>query len=226
MASIGSVGSAIVQGRRSSLEEYGDQLLFYVKALAWAPRAIRRYPREIVNTLAEVTFGAGGLTLIAGTVGVIAFLAFFAGHRGRHPGLRLAEPDRRREVQRLHLGLLQHPRGGSAGLLDRARRHRRLRLHRPPGGDADLGGDRRARGDGGAVAAVPGDHPDDRGLRRRHPALRRGAVRVVPLAAADRHPALRPVTGHLRPLLPPVPAPGRHAVVVRQAARSWPSRSS
>ncbi|MCK5927327.1 MAG: ABC transporter permease [Nocardioides sp.] len=61
------------------MEQKGDQLLFYVKALAWAPRAVRRYPREIVNTLAEVTFGAGGLTLIAGTVGVIAFLAFFAG---------------------------------------------------------------------------------------------------------------------------------------------------
>jgi phospholipid/cholesterol/gamma-HCH transport system permease protein len=79
MASIGATGSAIVQRPRRSLEQYGDQLLFYVKALAWAPRAIRRYPREIVNTLAEITFGAGGLTLIAGTVGVIAFLAFFAG---------------------------------------------------------------------------------------------------------------------------------------------------
>jgi phospholipid/cholesterol/gamma-HCH transport system permease protein len=79
MASIRATGSAIVQGPRRPLEQYGDQLLFYVKALAWAPRAIRRYPREIVNTLAEITFGAGGLTLIAGTVGVIAFLAFFAG---------------------------------------------------------------------------------------------------------------------------------------------------
>ncbi len=79
MASIGAIGSAIYQGRRDSLEKSGDQLMFYVKALAWAPRAIRRYPREIVNTLAEITFGAGGLTFIAGTVGVIAFLAFFAG---------------------------------------------------------------------------------------------------------------------------------------------------
>jgi phospholipid/cholesterol/gamma-HCH transport system permease protein len=79
VASIGALGSAVVQGPRRSLEQYGDQLLFYVKALAWAPRAVRRYPREIVNTLAEITFGAGGLTLIAGTVGVIAFLAFFAG---------------------------------------------------------------------------------------------------------------------------------------------------
>lgn len=79
MATLGSLGTAFVDGRRRSLEAYGDQLLFYVKALAWAPRAIRRYPREITKTLAEVTFGAGALTLIAGSVGVIAFLSFFAG---------------------------------------------------------------------------------------------------------------------------------------------------
>jgi phospholipid/cholesterol/gamma-HCH transport system permease protein len=79
MATMSSLGSAFIQGRRDTLEHYGDQLLFYVKALAWTPRAVRRYRREIYNTLAEVTFGAGGLTLIAGTVGVIAFLSFFAG---------------------------------------------------------------------------------------------------------------------------------------------------
>ncbi|WP_346766230.1 ABC transporter permease [Nocardioides sp. HDW12B] len=59
--------------------EYGDQLLFYIRAIAWAPRAIRRYKREILNILADVAFGSGGLSMIAGTVGVIAFLAFFAG---------------------------------------------------------------------------------------------------------------------------------------------------
>ena len=79
MALITDLGSAFVSGRRRSLEAYGDQLLFYVKALLWVPRAIRRYPQEIIKTLAEVTFGAGALTLIAGSVGVIAFLAFFAG---------------------------------------------------------------------------------------------------------------------------------------------------
>lgn len=79
MAAISDIGSAILKERRARLEEYGDQLLFYVKALAWTPRAIRRYPREILNTLAEVSFGVGGLSVIAGTVGVIAFLAFFAG---------------------------------------------------------------------------------------------------------------------------------------------------
>jgi phospholipid/cholesterol/gamma-HCH transport system permease protein len=79
VATVGNLANAAVQTPRRSLEQYGDQLLFHAKALAWAPRAIKRYPREIVNTLAEITFGAGGLTLIAGTVGVIAFLAFFAG---------------------------------------------------------------------------------------------------------------------------------------------------
>jgi phospholipid/cholesterol/gamma-HCH transport system permease protein len=79
MATVQQVSGAVVRGRRDSLEQYGDQLLFYVKALAWTPRAIRRYRKEIYNTLAEVTFGAGGLSVIAGTVGVIAFLAFFAG---------------------------------------------------------------------------------------------------------------------------------------------------
>ncbi|QIX26618.1 ABC transporter permease [Nocardioides sp. JQ2195] len=79
MATLTSLGSSFVRGRRDSLEQYGDQFLFYVKALSWSPRAVRRYRREIWNTLAEVTFGAGGLSVIAGTVGVIAFLAFFAG---------------------------------------------------------------------------------------------------------------------------------------------------
>ncbi|WP_300678895.1 ABC transporter permease [Nocardioides sp.] len=74
-----SAGAAFVKGRRARIEEYGDQLLFYAKALAWTPRAIRFHRREIFNTLAEVAFGAGGLTMIAGTAGVIAFMAFFAG---------------------------------------------------------------------------------------------------------------------------------------------------
>jgi phospholipid/cholesterol/gamma-HCH transport system permease protein len=79
MATVTEIGSALVKGPRRSLESYGDQLLFYVKALLWTPRAIRRYPREIIKILAETTFGAGALTLIGGSVGVIAFLAFFAG---------------------------------------------------------------------------------------------------------------------------------------------------
>jgi phospholipid/cholesterol/gamma-HCH transport system permease protein len=79
MSGLTQFGSNVIAARRQRLEEYGDQLLFYARALAWTPRAIKRYRREIWNTLAEVAFGAGGLSIIAGTVGVIAFLSFFAG---------------------------------------------------------------------------------------------------------------------------------------------------
>ncbi len=79
MAAVSEFLGGAVKARRQSLEQYGDQALFYVKALLWVPQAIKRYPREIWNTLAEVAFGAGGLTLIAGSAGVIAFMAFFAG---------------------------------------------------------------------------------------------------------------------------------------------------
>jgi phospholipid/cholesterol/gamma-HCH transport system permease protein len=79
VATLTDIGKELVRERRASIEERGDQLLFYVKALAWTPRAVRRYKREILNILAEVAFGVGGLSVIAGTVGVIAFMAFFAG---------------------------------------------------------------------------------------------------------------------------------------------------
>ncbi|GAA3519977.1 MlaE family ABC transporter permease [Nocardioides daeguensis] len=79
MAVVNEMVKDSVRSGRNGLEGYGDQLLFYVKALAWVPRAIARYPREITKTLAEVAFGAGGLSVIAGSVGVIAFMAFFAG---------------------------------------------------------------------------------------------------------------------------------------------------
>ncbi|HEY0775529.1 MAG TPA: ABC transporter permease [Nocardioidaceae bacterium] len=79
MSVLTTVGSSVVHSQRKRVEQYGDQLLFYVKALAWTPVAVKRYRREISHILAEVAFGAGGLSLIAGTVGVIAFLAFFAG---------------------------------------------------------------------------------------------------------------------------------------------------
>ncbi|HWU21980.1 MAG TPA: ABC transporter permease [Nocardioides sp.] len=79
MATITSFAGDVLKARRRNLEEYGDQLLFYIKALIAVPTTLRKYPREVFNTLAEVAFGAGGLTLIAGSAGVIAFMAFFAG---------------------------------------------------------------------------------------------------------------------------------------------------
>ena len=79
MAALTEIGTTVVRNQRMRLETYGDQLLFYVRALAATPNAVRRYRREILSILGEVTFGAGGLSMIAGTVGVIAFMAFFAG---------------------------------------------------------------------------------------------------------------------------------------------------
>jgi phospholipid/cholesterol/gamma-HCH transport system permease protein len=79
MSTLTDLGSAYLKARRLKLETLGDQLLFYVKALAWTPRVLRSYRQETATILAEVVFGVGALSVIAGTVGVIAFLAFFAG---------------------------------------------------------------------------------------------------------------------------------------------------
>src|SRR5690349_10884968 len=62
-----------------SLDNLGEQLQFYVKAVAWTPRTIRRYKKEIARLLAEVTLGSGSLAVIGGTVGVITMMAFFTG---------------------------------------------------------------------------------------------------------------------------------------------------
>src|SRR3954453_5649028 len=62
-----------------SLEELGAQLSFYGRSLAWTGRTLRRYKKEILRLLAEVSFGRGALAVVGGTVGVIAFLTFFTG---------------------------------------------------------------------------------------------------------------------------------------------------
>lgn len=61
------------------LDDLGGQLAFYLRAVAWAPRTLRRYKREVVRLLAEVSFGSGALAVVGGTVGVICFLTFFTG---------------------------------------------------------------------------------------------------------------------------------------------------
>ncbi|CAM3354210.1 ABC transporter permease [Stackebrandtia soli] len=54
-------------------------MLFYLKAIAWMPKASVRYRREIARLLGEVSFGVGGLTVVGGTIGVVVFLTFFTG---------------------------------------------------------------------------------------------------------------------------------------------------
>jgi phospholipid/cholesterol/gamma-HCH transport system permease protein len=63
----------------SWLDTLGDQLYFYVRALLWTPRALRRYLREIRRLLAEVTFGSGALGVIGGTIGVMIAMTLFTG---------------------------------------------------------------------------------------------------------------------------------------------------
>ena len=70
---------AVYQRPLSFLDTLGEQLAFYVKALAWSPRALVRYKKEIMRILAEVTLGSGALAVIGGTVGVITAMCFFTG---------------------------------------------------------------------------------------------------------------------------------------------------
>ena len=63
----------------NALEELGDQLSLYARAIAWTPRTLRRYRGEIARLLAEVSFGSGALIVILGTAGVMLSLSLFVG---------------------------------------------------------------------------------------------------------------------------------------------------
>ena len=68
-----------VDRRFTFLDVLGDQIFFFVKAVAWIPRAVRRYGREIVRLMAEVSFGSGALAVIGGTIGVMVGMTAFTG---------------------------------------------------------------------------------------------------------------------------------------------------
>jgi len=61
------------------LSELGEQVSFFGKALAWVPRALHRYRKEILNLLAEVSLGRGAMVLVAGTIGIIIFESLSVG---------------------------------------------------------------------------------------------------------------------------------------------------
>jgi phospholipid/cholesterol/gamma-HCH transport system permease protein len=69
----------VVNAPLDALEDLGEQLSFFGRALAWFPRALPAYWKEIVRLIAEVSLGSGALAVIAGSVGVIGFLTFFTG---------------------------------------------------------------------------------------------------------------------------------------------------
>jgi len=79
MARITDTARRLATAPVSTLDELGDQLSFYARALAWVPRAIRRYTREMLRLLAEVSFGSGALAVIGGTIGVMVGMTIFTG---------------------------------------------------------------------------------------------------------------------------------------------------
>ncbi|QYJ03845.1 ABC transporter permease [Nocardioides panacisoli] len=70
---------AIYERPLKGLDTLGQELSFYIKVLMALPRSVRRYPKEILRILAEVTLGSGALAVIGGTVGVIVGMTFFTG---------------------------------------------------------------------------------------------------------------------------------------------------
>lgn len=79
MTTFGQKAKRITNRPLEVLDAFGDQMSFYARVLAWTPRALRRYTREVLRLLAEVSFGSGSLAVIGGTVGVMVGLTLFTG---------------------------------------------------------------------------------------------------------------------------------------------------
>ncbi|KAA1428094.1 ABC transporter permease [Nocardioides antri] len=57
----------------ATLNDLGDQVVFYGRSIGSIPRACIHYHREVLRLLAEVSLGRGALVLVAGTLGIIVF---------------------------------------------------------------------------------------------------------------------------------------------------------
>ncbi len=63
----------------NALGRIGDHTMFYGRAIAGIPYAIRHFRMEIIRLIAEISMGAGTLALIGGTVVIVGFLTLAAG---------------------------------------------------------------------------------------------------------------------------------------------------
>jgi len=61
------------------VDRVGEQALFFWRALAWSPRALVHYRREVLRLIAEISMGTGALAVIGGTVVIVGFLTLFTG---------------------------------------------------------------------------------------------------------------------------------------------------
>ena len=178
----------------------------------------RRYKKEILRILAEVTLGSGALAVIGGTVGVITAMCFFTGTEVGLQGYAalnqlgtaafsgfVSAYFNTREIAPLVAGIALAATVGC-------------------GFTAQLGAMRISEEvDALEVMAIP-SLPFLVTTR-----IVGGLIAIIPLyvvgllssyfaTPADRHPVLRAEHRHLRPLLQPVPAARRRAVVLRQGA--------
>jgi phospholipid/cholesterol/gamma-HCH transport system permease protein len=79
MVTLADRARRLAKGPLDQLDELGDQLSLYGRAIVWIPRTLRRYRKEIARLLAEVSFGSGALVVILGTAGVMLSLSLFVG---------------------------------------------------------------------------------------------------------------------------------------------------
>jgi phospholipid/cholesterol/gamma-HCH transport system permease protein len=79
MAQLTDSARRVAQAPLNMLDQLGDQLSFYIRALAWIPRTLRRHGKEVLRILAEVSFGSGALAVIGGTIGVMIGMTVFTG---------------------------------------------------------------------------------------------------------------------------------------------------
>jgi len=79
VASFSDTARRVAAAPLTWLDTLGDQLSFYLRALGWIPRTLRRYLRETMRILAEVSFGSGALAVIGGTIGVMIGMTVFTG---------------------------------------------------------------------------------------------------------------------------------------------------
>ena len=99
----------------AQLDDLGDQLAFYLRAVGWCRAPLRRYRREVVAAAGrgQLRHRRAGRGRRHGRRDLLPDVLHR--HRGRAAGLPGARPDRQQRVHRLHLGLLQHPRDLAAG---------------------------------------------------------------------------------------------------------------
>ncbi|GAA4546477.1 ABC transporter permease [Pseudonocardia xishanensis] len=78
----GTRAARIAAAPRSGLRTVGHQVSFYLKAFGYIGFVLTRYRKEVLRQLGTVSFGAGGLAAVGGTVVIISVLTASAGIEG------------------------------------------------------------------------------------------------------------------------------------------------